>query len=90
MPWFSFPLRQMERPFVLYNDFCGSDFTVDNHSVGKYWVDILEPNNEENWIDIDQVKASTVIDRSKKDELIRVLENVNEDSNPILLIATLK
>ena len=53
-------------------------------------VDILEPNNEENWIDIDQVKASTVIDRSKKDELIRVLENVNEDSNPILLIATLK
>ena len=42
------------------------DFTVDNHSVGKYWVDILEPNNEENWIDIDQVKASTVIDRSKK------------------------
>ena len=90
VPWFSFPLRQMKRDFVLDNDLGGGDFTVDSRSSGKYWIDILEPSGDENWIDIDQIKSSTVIDESKKKELIQVLENVTEDSNPILLIATLK
>ena len=90
VPWFSFPLRQMKRDFVLDNDLGGGDFTVDSRSSGKYWVDILEPGGDENWIDIDQIKSSTVIDESKKKELIRVLESTTEDSNPILMIATLK
>ena len=90
VPWFSFPLRQMKRDFVLDNDLGGGDFTVDSRSSGKYWIDILEPGGNENWIDIDQIKSSTVIDESKKKELIRVLESVTEDSNPILMIATLK
>ena len=62
VPWFSFPLRQMKRDFVLDNDLGGGDFTVDSRSSGKYWVDILEPGGDENWIDIDQIKSSTVID----------------------------
>ena len=90
VPWFSFPLRQMKRDFVLDNDLGGGDFTVDSRSSGKYWIDILEPGGDENWIDIDQIKSSTVIDESKKKELIRVLESTTEDSNPILMIATLK
>lgn len=90
VPWFSFPLRQMKRDFVLDNDLGGGDFTVDSRSSGKYWVDILEPGGDENWIDIDQIKSSTVIDESKKKELIQALESVTEDSNPILMIATLK
>lgn len=90
VPWFSFPLRQMKRDFVLDNDLGGGDFTVDSRSSGKYWIDILEPGSDENWIDIDQIKSSTVIEESKKKELIRVLESVTEDSNPILMIATLK
>ncbi|MCC2234947.1 6-bladed beta-propeller [Bacteroides hominis] len=90
VPWFSFLLRQMKRDFVLDNDLGGGDFTVDSRSSGKYWIDILEPGGDENWIDIDQIKSSTVIDESKKKELIRVLESVTEDSNPILMIATLK
>lgn len=90
VPWFSFPLRQMKRDFVLDNDLGGGDFTVDSRSSGKYWIDILEPGGDENWIDIDQIKSTTVIDESKKKELIRVLESATEDSNPILLIATLK
>ena len=90
VPWFSFPLRQMKRDFVLDNDLGGGDFTVDSRSSGKYWIDILEPSSDENWIDIDQIKSSTVIDESKKKELIRVLESATEDSNPILMIATLK
>ena len=90
VPWFSFPLRQMKRDFVLDNDLGGGDFTVDSRSSGKYWIDILEPGGDENWIDIDQIKSSTVIDESKKKELIRVLESATEDSNPVLMIATLK
>ena len=90
VPWFSFPLRQMKRDFVLDNDLGGGDFTVDSRSSGKYWIDILEPGGDEKWIDIDQIKSSTVIDESKKKELIRVLESATEDSNPILMIATLK
>ena len=90
VPWFSFPLRQMKRDSVLDNDLGGGDFTVDSRSSGKYWIDILEPGGDENWIDIDQIKSSTVIDESKKKELIRVLESTTEDSNPILMIATLK
>lgn len=90
VPWFSFPLCQMKRDFVLDNDLGGGDFTVDSRSSGKYWIDILEPGGDENWIDIDQIKSSTVIDESKKKELIRVLESATEDSNPILMIATLK
>lgn len=90
VPWFSFPLRQMKRDFVLDNDLGGGDFTLDSRSSGKYWIDILEPGGDENWIDIDQIKSSTVIDESKKKELIRVLESATEDSNPILMIATLK
>ena len=90
VPWFSFPLRQMKRDFVLDNDLGGGDFTVDSRSSGKYWIDILEPGGDENWIDIDQIKSSTVIDESKKKELIRVLESATEDSNTILMIATLK
>ncbi|MCM0303673.1 6-bladed beta-propeller [Bacteroides fragilis] len=90
VPWFSFPLRQMKRDFVLDNDLGGGDFTVDSRSSGKYWIDILEPGGDENWIDIDQIKSTTVIDESKKKELIQALESVTEDSNPILMIATLK
>lgn len=90
VPWFSFPLRQMKRDFVLDNDLGGGEFTVDSRSSGKYWIDILEPGSDKNWIDIDQIKSTTVIDESKKKELIRVLESVTEDSNPILMIATLK
>ncbi|KAA4922780.1 6-bladed beta-propeller [Bacteroides fragilis] len=90
VPWFSFPLRQMKRDFVLDNDLGGGDFTVDSRSSGKYWIDVLDPSDNENWIDIDQIKSSTVIDESKKKELIRVLESATEDSNPILMIATLK
>ena len=90
VPWFSFPLRQMKRDFVLDNDLGGGDFTVDSRSSGKYWIDVLDSSDNENWIDIDQIKSSTVIDESKKKELIHFVESATEDSNPILMIATLK
>ena len=58
--------------------------------LGKYWVDVLYLGNDGNRVDLNQIKSSTVIDESKKKELIRVLESATEDSNPVLMIATLK
>ena len=88
--WFSIPFRRMECPFVLSNDLCGGDFIIDFRSSGKYWVDVLYLGNDGNRVDLNQIKSSTVIDESKKKELIRVLESATEDSNPVLMIATLK
>ena len=90
LPWFANPHLYLACPFVFENDITGGDFTVDYRSSGKYWVDLLVPFSEDKWIDIDAVKASTVIDEAKKEAFVNCLENVNEDSNPILLIGVLK
>lgn len=88
--WFSKPYLYLSCPFVLENDFVGGDFTVDYRSCGKYWIDVLEPGSKDNWIDVKQIKASTSCDENRKQDFVKVLENVDEDSNPILMIATLK
>ena len=66
------------------------DISVDYRSAGKYWIDVLEPFSEDNWIDIGRIKATKAKDEAKKKELVEALENVGEESNPIVLIATLK
>ena len=90
LPWFSQLFLHIDRPFVLKNDLLGGNFTVDYRSCGRYWVDVLEPGSDDNWIDVEQIKASTSCDEDKKQYFIRTLEVVDEDSNPILVIATLK
>lgn len=85
-------LRRLEgaKYFILDNDWCGGSFHVDYRSQGKYWIDVLVPNSEDNWIDVDELKVSNVKDVSLKAKFIHILENVEEESNPILVIATLK
>ena len=85
-------LRRLEgaKYFILDNDLCGGSFHVDYRSQGKYWIDVLIPNSEDNWIYIDEMRTSDVKDESLKAKFIHTLENVEEESNPILVIATLK
>ena len=85
-------LRRLEgaKYIKLDNDLCGGSFHVDYRSQGKYWIDVLIPNSEDNWIDIDEMRTSDVKDESLKAKFIHTLENVEEESNPILVIATLK
>ena len=85
-------LRRLEgaKYFILDNDLCGGSFHVDYRSQGKYWIDVLIPNSEDNWIDIDEMRTSELMDESLKAKFIHTLENVKEESNPILVIATLK
>ena len=82
--------HSMRYKFLLTNDLCGGDFTIDYRSSGKYWVDVLEPGSEDNWIDVEQIKASTVKNEAEKQKFVKTLEGVDEESNPILVIATLK
>lgn len=76
--------------FVLDNDLCGGAFNVDFRSQGKYWIDVLEPGSTDDWINIDEVKDSKVKDDAQKQRFVSTLENVEEEANPILIIATLK
>ena len=41
-------------------------------------------------IDIDELKVTEVLMPEEKAQLIRILENLKEDDNPVIMIATLK
>lgn len=60
--------RRLEgaKVLILDNDLCGGSFHVDYRSQGKYWIDVLIPNSEDNWIDIDEMRTSDVKDESLK------------------------
>lgn len=90
LPWFSTPHLLLERPFTLKNDLIGGDFTVDYHSYGKYWIDLLDVNSGDCKVSVEELKQYSVKDGEGRDKFIDILKKVNEDSNPILLIATLK
>ncbi|MGL4325940.1 MAG: 6-bladed beta-propeller [Tannerellaceae bacterium] len=90
VPWFNIPLRQMKREFILTNDFCGTSFNVRFRSLGQHWIDVVNPNDEKFSVNIDEIKGALAKDQSKQHLLIRTIENMSEDSNPILIIATLK
>lgn len=72
------------------NDLCGGlpfyPFDQNENSwIAKYEAaDLLEQ------IDIDELKVTEVLMPEKKAQLIRILENLKEDDNPVIMIATLK
>lgn len=89
MPW-NATFRRMERPFILSNDICGGEFNIRFRSQGKYWIDVQAQNYEDYMVDIDKISASKVKDEQNKQALLDTFNKLNEDSNPVLLIATLK
>ena len=57
----------------------------ENSWIAKYEAtDLLEQ------IDIDELKVTEVLMPEEKAQLIRILENLKEDDNPVIMIATLK
>lgn len=90
-PWFKIPHRRIARPFILKDDVCGSgDFNVQFKCKGKYWVAVLYPSKLSETLDMEALKKETVKSESSKQQLLRVLNDMKEEDNPILLIATLK
>lgn len=81
--------RRFKGIYVLTNDICGGHFILDNRSHGKYWVNVIVPEDE---IDIDLLKSVQVQDEHLRKEYIKALEHMrnNEESNPLLIVVTLK
>ena len=41
-------------------------------------------------INFDELKQSEVLLPEKRDRLVKILENLKEDDNPVIMVATLK
>lgn len=92
LPWFTQPFIgfMWGTPFAFSNDTHGGHFDIDYRSSGKYWIDVIEPDSEKIQGLIEEVEASETSDATKKGELLTALRNMTEESNPLLIIATLK
>lgn len=91
LPWFSQPYIGFMNgiPDAFSNDICGGDFQMDYRSAG-YWVDVIEPDPEKIADRIKDIETSEALNASQKEEYLKILREVNEDSNQTLVIANLK
>lgn len=89
LPWDA-THRHLARPFILSNDICGGDFQIRYRSNGKYWIDIQALNYDNYMVDTERIASSAVKNEQDKQALLDTFKQLNEDSNPVLLIATLK
>ena len=89
LPWDA-THRYLARPFILSNDICGGDFQIRYRSKGKYWIDIQALNYDNYMVDTEKIASSPVKNEQNKQALLDTFKQLNEDSNPVLLIATLK
>ena len=74
-------------PFAFINDFQAGTFHIRHASSGKYWIDVFESGTKETESMIEELEKAN---DAKASELLEQLKGMNEDSSPILLIATLK
>lgn len=72
------------------NDICGGlpFFPFDQDE--KTWIAKYEAADLLEQINMEELKATEVLMPEKKAQLIRILENLKEDDNPVIMIATLK
>ena len=72
------------------NDLCGGlDFYPYDQNE-KQWIAIFDAVDLLEKIDLEELKATEVVMPDKKEQLIRILGNLKEDDNPVVMIATLK
>lgn len=89
MPW-NATYRRIDRPFILNNDICGGDFQIRYRSNGKYWIDIQALNYDDYMVDTEKITSTPVKNEQDKQALLNTFKQLNEDSNPVLLIGVLK
>lgn len=72
------------------NDLCGGLPFYPSFQTEKQWiaqydaVDLLEN------VDLNELKNNDYLLPSKRDKLVKIIENLKEDDNPVLMIVTLK
>lgn len=82
--------KRREDSFTFVDDIIGgSKFVIKFRSKGKYLVDLITPSNVGDEKRISNLK-NALVKKEKYKNILGVLNDVKEDDNPILLIATLK
>lgn len=72
------------------NDLCGGLPFFPYSENNKQWITAFDAPNLLEKIDIEQLKKSDVLLPEKRDQLVRILENLKEDDDPVIMIVTLK
>ncbi|MDR2497321.1 MAG: 6-bladed beta-propeller [Tannerellaceae bacterium] len=71
------------------NDLSGGLPFIPVYQNKKYWIDIRQPEQLLD-MDLEELKNMEVVLPEKRDKLIKVVENLKEDDDPVLIIITLK
>lgn len=69
----------------------GSPFVIDHKSKdGMFLIDVMTFSDFWDNINVNDLKSESVLNENSKVKLIELLNNLSEEDNPVLLIATLK
>lgn len=71
------------------NDICGGPLFYQDHHTRNQWIGVYYAEDLLS-IDIDLLKKEKVLCPIQRDKLVDIIENVTEDSNPVIIVATLK
>lgn len=80
--------RCMSPKFV--NDLCGGLSFFPDYQNEDHWIMSYSAEDLLNEIDLEELRSSKVLLPEKRDQLVRVIENLKEDDNPVLIVAKLK
>lgn len=80
--------RCMPPEFV--NDLCGGLSFFPDYRNEDHWIMPYSAEDLLNEIDLEELKNSKVLLLEKRDQLVRIIENLKEDDNPVLIVAKLK
>lgn len=84
-------IKQRKVPVPAFtNDLCGGLPFFPHSQNEKQWIEVYDAPDLLEKIDLNQLKNSKVLFPEKRDQLVRILENLKEDDNPVVMIVTLK
>ena len=81
--------RKVKQPGFT-NDLCGGLPFFPRNQNDRQWVALYEAADLLEQVDIDELKKTDVILPEKREQLIRMLKNMKEDDNPVVMVVTLK
>lgn len=71
------------------NDICGGPLFYPEHHNDNQWIGVYDVESLLK-LDLEKLKKEKVLNPGRRDELVGLIENMTEDSNPIVVVATLK
>lgn len=71
------------------NDICGGPLFYQDHHNRNQWIGTYYAEDLLN-LDLEALKNEKVVCPAQRDKLVNIIENMTEDSNPVIVVATLK